>query len=127
MCKTIKNTRWLCHATRACHPRSKHNPAHEMRPPPFVEMCDKVDAFTRACHGRHEVDGSRDEGSAFYKTLECPRHHRRRVGNLQEAWLVPFSSFLFFSFPRSSIYIARVGTLGHELQGLGGTREKMQG
>jgi len=70
-----------------------------MRPPPFVEMCDKVDAFTRACHGRHEVDGSRDEGSAFYKTLECPRHHRRRVGNLQEAWLVPFSSFLFFFFP----------------------------
>jgi hypothetical protein len=86
MCKTIKNTRWLCHARRGCQPCSIYDPDREMRPPPFVSMCDKVDAFTRVCHGHHEVEDSQDEDSIFYKTLECPKHHRRRMANLQEAW-----------------------------------------
>ena len=38
-----------------------------------------------------------DDSAVFYKTLECPKHHKQRLANLKEVWYVVF--FLsFFSF-----------------------------
>ena len=165
MCRTIQNTRWLCYGTRRCRPRNKHNPSLEIRPPPFLESCDKRDPVTGVCHG--DVGGQQqretevvlscnddgvavvfddddddgddvvgivvvesdvveggvvvgdtvegdvvggdvvkeesgvvwddvldddDDSAVFYKTLECPKHHKQRLANLKEVWYV----FLFF-------------------------------
>lgn len=84
MCKKIKNTRWLCHATRKCNPKNKYIPSLDLRPGPFVALCDKTDAFTAKCYGEREVVDSGDV--VFHKTLECPKHHGKRLRNLQEVW-----------------------------------------
>ena len=97
MCKTIKNTRWLCHSTRNCHPRDPYLPSIELRPDPFVAVCRRVDAFTGVCYGTREVVNNSLSGGPFIKTLECPKHHRKRLANLKEAWYPP--SF-FFRFQR---------------------------
>lgn len=84
MCKSIKNTRWLCHATRGCIPTHPYLPTIELRPYPFTIYCDKVDVVSRACHGKREVDCSTSR--VFHKTLECPKHHRKRLKSLDELW-----------------------------------------
>ncbi|KAK4203024.1 hypothetical protein QBC40DRAFT_319145 [Triangularia verruculosa] len=94
MCTYYMNTRWLCHKTKGCKAEGRAcrvKPSFH-RPPHHRVYCNYVDPFTGICYGAPCPGGKRkpkhiiDRENVFYKSIECPWHHHKKILSLETLW-----------------------------------------
>ncbi|KAK3359477.1 hypothetical protein B0T25DRAFT_628873 [Lasiosphaeria hispida] len=88
MCKTWPNNRWACYETRRCRPRHPLLPGLDLGPGPWEEHCDWYDYGNERCGRgtRRECRSDAEINQLVLMTIECPKHHAKRMAHLQEAW-----------------------------------------
>lgn len=94
MCTYYTNTRWLCHKTKGCKVEGRPcriKPSFH-KPPKQRICCNYVDRFSGICYGVTCQGGGRksnhfiDSETVFYKGLECPWHHHKKMLSLERLW-----------------------------------------
>ncbi|KAK0720268.1 hypothetical protein B0H67DRAFT_552483 [Lasiosphaeris hirsuta] len=88
MCRKWPNTRWACYETRRCRPQHPLLPGFDLGPAPWEEHCNQYDYFLQKCGRGARREGRTDDeiNQPVYLTVECPRHHYKRMAHLKEAW-----------------------------------------